>query len=69
MQFTADQFPNNDIHYLDIQVPSNGAASKHKQTHSGQYQHYSSYTPWTEKFLGYVPSFIALTKYAETTQS
>jgi hypothetical protein len=45
IQFTVDQFPDNDIHFLDIQILPNGTTVYRKQTHTGQYQHYSSYTP------------------------
>ena len=49
IQFTVDQFPDNDIHFLDIQILPNGTTVYRKQTHTGQYQHYSSYTPWLRK--------------------
>ena len=49
IQFTVDQFPDNDIHFLDIQILPNGTTVYRKQTHTGQYQHYSSYTPWSRK--------------------
>ena len=49
IQFTVDQFPDNDIHFLDIQILPNGTTLYRKQTHNGQYQHYSSYTPRSRK--------------------
>ena len=47
IQFTIDQFSNNDIHFLDIQILPNGTTVYRKQNHSGQCQHFSSYTPWS----------------------
>ena len=49
IQFTVDKFPDNDIHFLDIQILQNGTTVYRKPTHTGQYQHYSSYTPWSRK--------------------
>ena len=49
IQFTIDQFSNNDIHFLDIQILRNGTTVYRKQTHTGQYQHFSSYTSWSRK--------------------
>ena len=49
IQFTVDQFSDNDIHFLDIQILRNGTTVYRKQTHTGQYQHFSSYTPWSRK--------------------
>ena len=36
IQFTIDQFSNNDIHFLDIQILPNGTTVYRKQNHSGQ---------------------------------
>ena len=44
IQFTVDKFPDNDIHFLDIQILRNGTTFYRKPTHTGQYQHFSSYT-------------------------
>ena len=49
IQFTVDKFPDNDIHFLDIQILQNGITVYRKPAHTGQYQHYSSYTPWSRK--------------------
>ena len=48
-QFTVDKFPDNNIHFLDIQIFQNGTTVYRKPTHTGQYQHYSSYTSWSGK--------------------
>ena len=42
IQFTIDKFP-------DIQILQNGTTVYRKPTHTGQYQHYSSYTLWSRK--------------------
>ena len=42
IQFTIEQFSDNDIHFLDIQILPNGTTVYRKQTHTGQYQHFSS---------------------------
>ena len=47
IQFTIDQFSDNDIHFLDTQILPNGTTVYRKQTHTGQYQHFYSYTPWS----------------------
>ncbi len=49
IQFTIDQFSDNNIHFLDIQILSSGTTVYLKQTHTGQYQHFFSYTPWSKK--------------------
>ena len=49
IQFTIDEFNNNDIHFLDIQIHSSGTSVYRKPTHTGQYQHISSFSPWSRK--------------------
>ena len=44
IQFTIDQFSDNDI-----QILPSGTTVYCKQTHTGQYQHFYSYTPWSRK--------------------
>ena len=46
IQFTIDDFNDNDIHFLDIQIHSSGTSVYRKPTHTGQYQHISSFSPW-----------------------
>ena len=70
IQFTVDKFPDNDIHFLEIQILQNGTTVYRKPTYTGQYQHYSNYIlHGQERFLGYVPSFIVPTKFAATMNS
>ena len=48
--FTCKEFvDNNDIHFLDIKINSLGATIYRKSTHTGQYSHYSSFTPRSRK--------------------
>ncbi len=49
IQFTVDDFPCNDIHFLDIQIHPTGTTVYRKSTHTGQYTHISSFTPWSRK--------------------
>ena len=49
IQFTIDQFSNNDIHFLGVKILPNGTTVYRKQTHTRQCQHFSSYTPWSGK--------------------
>ena len=69
IQFTVDQFPDNDIHFLDIQILPNGTTVNRKQTHTGQYQHYQATLHGQERFPGYVPSFIVPTKFVAMMNS
>ena len=63
IQFTVDQFPDNDIHFLDIQVLPNGTilstASKPILVNTNITQ---ATLHGQERFPGYVPSFIVPTK-------
>ncbi len=50
IQFTHEEFiDNNDIHFLDIKISSSGTSIYRKSTHTGQYVHLSSFTPWCRK--------------------
>ena len=50
IQFTHEEFTdNNNIHFLDIKISSSGTSIYRKSTHTGQYVHLSSFTPWCRK--------------------
>ena len=50
LQFTIDSFTDDqDIHFLDIKITPNGTSVSRKSTHTGQYVHLSSFTPWYRK--------------------
>ena len=49
LQFTIDRFSDGNIHFLDISVNENATDIFYKPTHTGQYCHYLSQTPWRLK--------------------
>ena len=49
IQFTIDQLSDNNIHFLDIQIHPCGTTVYRKSTHTGQYQHITSFSPWSRK--------------------
>ena len=50
IQFTHEEFiDNNEVHFLDIKLTSNGTSIFRKNTHRDQYIHISSFTPWSYK--------------------
>ena len=50
IQCTYEEFVNhNDVHFLDIKFDSQGATIYRMSTHTGQYRHYSSFTPRSRK--------------------
>ena len=49
LQFTVDEFSDNDIHFLDIHIHPSGTSVYRKPTHTGQYSHISSFTLWSRK--------------------
>ena len=52
IQFTHEQFvDNNEVHFLDIKLTSNGTSIFRKSTHTGQYIHLSSFTQWSFKIV------------------
>ena len=49
LNFTYDTFQNDIVHFLDIKIVNNQTDVYYKPTHTGQYTHFSSYTPWRLK--------------------
>ena len=49
LKFTVDNFENDVVHFLDILITNNQTDVYYKDTHSAQYTHFSSYTPWRLK--------------------
>ena len=45
MRFTVDKFDDDIIHYVDIKIVDNETDIYFKDTHTGQYTHFSSYAP------------------------
>ena len=48
LKFTVDEFESK-VHFLDIAIDKNETDVFYKKTNTGQYTHYSSYTPWNLK--------------------
>ena len=49
MRFTVDKFDDDIIHYVDIKIVDNETDIYFKDTHTGQFMHFSSYAPWCIK--------------------
>ena len=49
LNFTVDIFPDGLIHFLDIKVSVDGTDIYRKETHTGQYKHFSSFEPFPRK--------------------
>ena len=49
LNFTVDKFDDGVVHYLDLKVIDNETDFYYKDTHTGQYMHFSSYAPWNIK--------------------
>ena len=49
VKFTIDNFPDGNVHFLDIQIDKNHTSIYYKPTHTGQYTHFHCQTPWLIK--------------------
>jgi hypothetical protein len=49
LNFTVDSFPDHKIHFLDLLINKNITDLYYKDTHTGQYTSFSSFTPWRLK--------------------
>ena len=49
LNFTVDTFEDDVIHFLDIKILNNQTDIYYKETHTGQYSHFSSFIPWRYK--------------------
>ena len=49
LNFIVDKFDDGVVHYLDLEIIDNETDIYYKDTHTGQYIHFSSYTPWNIK--------------------
>ena len=49
LKFTVDKFDDGIVHYLDIKIVDSEIDIYCKDTHTGQYMHFSSYAPWRIK--------------------
>ena len=49
LRFTVDRSENKVRHFLDIKMSAQGWTIYRKNTHTGQYVHYDSFTSWNYK--------------------
>ena len=49
LKFTVDKFPEGIVHFLDIKISVDGTDIYRKDTHTGQYTHFSSFEPFQRK--------------------
>ena len=49
LKFTVDTFPDGNIHFLDIKISADGTDVYRKDTHTGQYTHFTSFEPFSRK--------------------
>ena len=49
LKFTVEKFDDGIVHYSDIQIVDNETDIYFKDTHTGQYMHFSWYAPWRIK--------------------
>ena len=49
LKFTVDTFLDDIVHFLDIKIDGNKTDVYRKETHTGQYVHFSSFEPWFRK--------------------
>ena len=49
IKFTIDNFPDGNVHLLDVQIDKNHTSIYYKPAHAGKYTHFHSKTPWPIK--------------------
>ena len=49
LNFTVDAFEDDVVHFLDIRIVDNKTNVYYKNTHSAQYVHFDSFSPWRLK--------------------
>ena len=49
LQFTVDKFENETPHFLDLEIHPDGLTIYRKDTHTGQFTNFSSFTKWNHK--------------------
>ena len=61
LRVTVDRFENEMPHFLDIKMSAQGLTIYRKNTHTGQYVHYDSFTPWNYE-MGWICSLVRRAK-------
>ena len=49
LKFAVDKFDDGIVHYLDIKIIDSETYIYYKNTHTGQYMHFSTFAPWCIK--------------------
>ena len=49
LKFTVDTFPEGNIHFLDIKISADSTDVYCKDTHTGQYMHFTTFEPFSHK--------------------
>ena len=62
LRFTVNRFENEVSHFLDIKMSAQVLTIYHKNTHTGQYVHYDSFSPWNYK-ISWIRSLVIRTKH------
>ena len=57
LKFTEDTFHDGVIHFLDIKISVGGTNVYRKDTHTGQYPHFSSFEPFSRQ-TGWIKSLL-----------
>ena len=62
LKFTDDSFPDGNIYFLDLKISDDDIDVYRKDTHTGQYTHYSSFEPFGRKVTWINSLFYCLSK-------
>ena len=52
LKFTVDRFDDGIVHYLDVKIVDNETDIYFKDTHTGQYMHFSWQASWHKNSMG-----------------
>jgi hypothetical protein len=61
LKFTYDKFENENPHFLDIEITSNGLKIYRKDTFTGHYTNFNSFVPWNHR-ISWIRSLVYRTK-------
>ena len=61
LKFTYDKFENENPHFLDIEITSNGLKIYRKDTFTGHYTNFTSFVPWNYR-ISWIRSLVYRTK-------
>ena len=69
IKFTVDSFSDGNTHFLDIQLDRNHTSIYYKPTHTGQYTHFHSQTPWPLKTAWIKSLFLRAKRICSTNEA